>query len=68
MKRERNRTVSRFLHNGKTYKIHGRSYFTSDGKPFETRFVLDDKNQFVCWANNTREARQRIANLEQSNA
>lgn len=57
-RKERNRTVARFTHNGTAYTIHERTNWTSDGSPYKRRFVCRvSDGSWIAEANNVREAR-----------
>lgn len=55
---ETNRTVTRFEHHGKRYKIHERASSLSDGSRYKRRFILDEDGDHCGEANTIREARK----------
>lgn len=62
MSDERNKTVARFNHDGKSYTIHERQNKLSDGSWCKRRFICDEEGRFKGEASNVREARQVLSN------
>jgi hypothetical protein len=60
MSTERNRTITRFTHKGKDYKIHERTNTLHDGTPCTRRFIVNGEGRWDGEANNVPEARATL--------
>lgn len=59
--RERNRTAARFTHNGKSYTIHERTNWTSEGYEYKRRFICDSEGNHRGEASTIRQARKVLS-------